>query len=230
MFVRPATPQTSAIGALMMALLCAAYMASVSGIVELDRMLALAESRYGADGVKAVAAWGAFLADSTSLSTRAQLRETNDYFNQRIRFSTDADIYGTEDYWATPLETLGMASADCEDFSIAKYATLLNLGVDPRSLRLVYVKARLPGGASQAHMVLAWYEAPGAEPLILDNLNTALLPASQRRDLTPIFSFNADDLWVSGTARPSSAKPQARLSRWRQVLDRMADEGLRGNW
>jgi predicted transglutaminase-like cysteine proteinase len=227
---RTADRQFPSLVALLPALLCALHIGSVSGIIQLERMLSLAESRYGEQGVQSVAAWGTFLADTAALPLQQQLQATNDFFNSRVRWRTDAAIYNSEDYWATPLETLGRLQADCEDFSIAKYVTLLHLGVAPQSLRLVYVKARLPGGATQAHMVLAWYEDPGAMPLILDNMNGAVLPAAQRQDLTPIFSFNADDLWISGSTQPSTASPRARLSRWRQVLERMAEEGVRGNW
>jgi hypothetical protein len=41
--------------------------------------------------------------------------------------------------------------------------------------------------------VLAYYALPEAEPLILDNLISELRPASRRPDLTPVFSFNAEN-------------------------------------
>jgi hypothetical protein len=61
-------------------------------------------------------------------------------------------------------------------------------------LRLIYVRARLGGAGSTqsiAHMVLGYYETPAAEPLVLDSLLDNIMPASQRKDLTPVFSFNA---------------------------------------
>jgi predicted transglutaminase-like cysteine proteinase len=196
--------------------------------IRFDRLAMLAEDRYGAGGLALVREWEDFINASRNLPTREQLIATNDFFNTRVRWNTDQNIFGQEDHWATPLETLGRLEADCEDFSIAKYATLLALGVPPESLRLVYVKLRYGGGASQAHMVLAWYETATAVPLILGNFNTRVLRADERGDLTPVFSFNADELWISGTAAASSARPQARISRWRGVLDRMADEGFQG--
>lgn len=60
-------------------------------------------------------------------------------------------------------------------------------------MRLSYVKA-LTQQRIENHMVLAYYPTPGADPLILDNLNPRVLPASQRSDLVPVFSFNDDDL------------------------------------
>jgi predicted transglutaminase-like cysteine proteinase len=195
-----------------------------------DTLRRLAEARYGAEAVDKIGDWEQFVVGNTQTPLPEQLQRTNDFFNQRLRWSSDEQIYGVEDYWATPLETLSLGAADCEDFSIAKYITLLTLGVDPSSLRLIYVKARRPGGAAQAHMVLAWYASAGAEPLILDNISSAVVPAGQRQDLIPIFSFNADDLWISGAPGPSDANPRLRLSRWRQVLERIVDEGFSANW
>lgn len=97
----------------------------------------------------------------------------------------------------------------------------------PQKLRLTYVKARIGGAAStvtQAHMVLAYYANPAAEPLILDNLITTIRPASQRADLQPVFSFNADGIWVGGGPNPNSSVD--RLTRWRQLIDKMKTEGF----
>lgn len=204
--------------------------ASLSGVLQFDTLRQAASTRFGPEAVKSVSDWEQLINGAASSALSAQLRATNNFFNERLRWTSDESIYGVEDYWATPLETLGAGEADCEDFSIAKYVTLLALGVDPKSLRLIYVKAQRPGGSSQAHMVLAWYASPAAAPLILDNINTAVLSAANRQDLTPIFSFNADDLWISGATGPSSANPRKRLSRWRQVLDRIVDEGFSATW
>ena len=106
------------------------------------------------------------------------------------------------DYWASPLQALGKGMGDCEDYSLAKYFSLVSMGMPIAKLRLVYVRAQI-GGQSQAHMVLAYYPAPGAEPMILDNLVSEVRPASQRPDLEPVFSFNSEGLWqgVSGADR-----------------------------
>lgn len=66
----------------------------------------------------------------------------NDFFNRQIKFAEDAAIWSQPDYWATPLETLGLGAGDCEDFSIAKYYSLKEVGVAPDKLRLIYVRAK----------------------------------------------------------------------------------------
>ena len=91
-------------------------------------------------------------------------------------------------------------------------------------LRLVYVRAQL-GGASQPHMVLAFYSQPDSEPLILDNLISDMRPASRRPDLVPVFSFNSEGLW-QGAGAQGAGDPLARLTRWREVLAKARAEGF----
>jgi predicted transglutaminase-like cysteine proteinase len=195
--------------------------------VEIDRMLQLAGQRYGTSGAASVASWRDMLGQSASLTDVAKLRQVNDFFNRRTRFGDDSDIWGAQDYWATPLETLGRGQGDCEDFAIAKYVTLKLLGIPSEKLRLTYVKARIGGPQStlvQAHMVLSYYPAPDDEPLVLDNLISDIRPASRRTDLTTIFGFNAEGMWVGGgNARAPSGSQ--RLSKWQSVLARMREEG-----
>lgn len=169
--------------------------------------------------------WQKLLGSGISLQETDKLRRANDFFNQRIQFNDDAVIWGQNDYWATPLETLGRGQGDCEDFSIAKYYALMEMGVPISKLRLVYVKARQNGPAGpvvQAHMVLAYYARPSADPLILDNLQGEIRPASTRSDLTPIFSFNSEGLWM-GTGNQAG---KSSLSRWQDLLQRARAEGF----
>lgn len=164
--------------------------------------------------------WAAILETPHGTPVRARLEATNDFFNT-LAFVSDTVHWGRADYWATPLEFLRTAAGDCEDFAIAKYFTLIALGVPESRLKLTYVKAlRL----NQAHMVLTYYASPKAEPLVLDNLEAVILPASQRRDLKPVYSFNGTGLWLAtqrGGADEALGKP-TRLSRWQDLLARLA--------
>lgn len=157
------------------------------------------------------------------------MKRINLFVNQRIRaFGNDIDIWGKADYWATPLESLGREAGDCEDFSIAKYLFLRELGVSNDKLRLTYVRAQIGGPNSrifQAHMVLSYYETPDAEPLILDNLIGDIRVASRRPDLKPIFGFNSNGLWVAGSSS-SRGDSSTHLSRWRDLLERARNEGI----
>lgn len=195
---------------------------------DFDRMQRIAEERYGAEGSEAVAAWRDMIALIVDQDERQKLNTVNTFFNRRVRYMLDSANWNTNDYWATPLETLGRGAGDCEDYAIAKYMSLRLGGVANDKMRMIYVRARTGGatsGIDEAHMVLGYYASPTAEPLILDNIISDIRPASRRRDLSPVFSFNSEGLWA-GTSTASAADPTARLSRWREVLERMQQEGL----
>lgn len=186
----------------------------------------LATKRYGEAAGQRVARWLDLLNSLAGRESADLLAPINSFFNRQIRFDDDSRVWKQADFWATPLEALGMGAGDCEDFTIAKYITLRQLGVPDDKLRLIYVRAHIgdpADGVSQAHMVLGYYSEPNAEPLILDNLMGDILPARRRNDLTPLFSFNAAGLWVAGAAQPQ-ADATARLSRWRDVLTRIRNE------
>lgn len=153
-----------------------------------------------------------------------RLKDINDFFNRRLTFRDDAVTWGLPDYWASPLESLEKRAGDCEDYAIAKYFALAASGVPTAKLRMVYVRARLQG-QSLAHMVLAYHPQPGAEPLILDNLRPEVLPASQRTDLTPVFSFNTEGLW-QGMGAVEAGDPMVRLSLWRELVSKVRAEGF----
>ena len=191
-----------------------------------ERMLQTAQ-RHGPKAVAGVRALQTVLTAAVDLDDDGRLQAVNQFFNRRIQFREDIEVWGQEDYWASPVEMLDKGLGDCEDFAMAKYFSLLSLGMPTAKLRLVYVRAQLggPGGVVQAHMVLAYYAQPQAEPLILDNLISELRPASRRPDLTPVFSFNSDGLW-QGVGSTTVGDPMVRLSRWRELLAKARAEGF----
>ena len=185
---------------------------------------------YRADNQEPLRAWQNMLQESHTVPVIEQLKRVNEFFNRRIRFDEDTQIWGQSDYWATPLETLAKGAGDCEDFAIAKYFSLLALGIPAEQMRLIYVKARIGGPGSaiqQAHMVLAFYTAPDAEPQVLDNLITEIRPASRRPDLQPVFSFNSNGIYA-GAAANTTAGPggTSRLSKWQDLLQRARNDGF----
>lgn len=186
-----------------------------------------AAQRLGPRAVSGAQALQALVGQLGGQDEEARLALVNQFFNRRVLFKEDSEAWGQIDYWASPLEMLNKGEGDCEDYAIAKYFALLAGGVAASKLRLVYVRAQMagPGGPQQAHMVLAYYPEPQAEPMILDNLISEVRPASRRPDLTPVFSFNAEGLW-QGTGPVSAGDPAARLSRWRDVLQKAKAEGF----
>ena len=186
--------------------------------------MAQAAQRLGPRAVAALAQLQNLLQQGATLDEEGQLAAVNGFYNRRIVFAEDSEVWGQADHWASPLEALEKGRGDCEDYAIAKYFSLLSMGMPVARLRLVYVQAQV-AGANQAHMVLAYYAQPNAEPLILDNLIGSVRPASRRPDLVPVFSFNSEGLW-QGVGTQSAGDPQARLSRWREVLAKARAEGF----
>ena len=204
----------------------ALLLAAAWAAVDEDRMQRAMSSRFGSRGVRSYQAWRELIAEVKSESDSDRLAHVNEFFDRRIRFTTDAENWRQEDYWATPIETLGKGAGDCEDYVIAKYFTLIEAGMDRTRLRWFYVMATLNNGGRQsteAHMVLGYYASPSADPLILDSLTSVILPASRRPDLVPVFSFNSDGIWRQGAAGPTGTVNQ--LSMWRELMRKMKEEG-----
>ena len=200
---------------------CAVWALSINYLNISDKMLAKVESRHGADARKRVSEWRDLLHEMSSdkaMTDNTKMTRSNVFFNA-IPWVFDPEHWGKEDYWSTPIEMLATNGGDCEDFSIGKYFSLTNTGVEKAKLRITYVKAL---DYNLAHMVLAYYSTPGAEPLILDNINHTILPASSRNDLLPVYSFNGDGLW-SARARSQGIKgnPMKSLPQWKKMHEKI---------
>ena len=212
-----------------MCLLLGVWIPGIQAATDFSKLRTLAEQRYGDRAKNTIIELEALLNTLRDAPDQEKLEKINLFVNDKIRrFDDDINIWGQSDYWATPLESLGREAGDCEDYSIAKYVFLRELGIPNEKLRLTYVRAKIGGPnsrISQAHMILSYYPTPNAEPLILDNLIISIRPASRRPDLVPSFSFNSEGLWTGKSTTPSSDS-LSHLSRWRNVLARMQADGI----
>ncbi|EXF47358.1 periplasmic protein-like protein [Pseudomonas sp. BAY1663] len=192
---------------------------------DFSRIFLTAEQRYGPldEARNRIEAWRDLLDQAAALDEREKLDQVNRFFNRHIAFSDDMHVWQQEDYWATPVEALLKGAGDCEDYALAKYFTLRRLGIPSERMRITYVKAlRL----NQAHMVLTYYPSPAADPLVLDNIDGVIRPASQRNDLLPVYAFNAEGLFLPGATGGKRSGDSKRLSRWQDVLLKMRAEGF----
>ncbi|MHC8390897.1 cysteine protease LapG [Pseudomonas sp. MDT2-39-1] len=210
-------------------LLLASFLLTGLGSVWADwdftQILQIAEKRYGPLGPAQgrIEAWSQMLKSELNQPEREQLNAVNRFFNQQLSFQDDTRIWRQTDYWATPEESLIKGAADCEDYALAKYFSLRQLGIPSEKLRITYVKAL---NQNQAHMVLTFYSSPTAEPLVLDNLIGEIRPASQRKDLLPVYAFNAEGLYLPGANGGKRSSDSKKLSRWQDVLKKMQAEGF----
>jgi len=168
-----------------------------------------------------LASWLNLLDNSASDNERTQLERVNHFINRSVSFVSDQQAWGADDYWATPAQTLSLGQGDCEDFAIAKYFSLVRMGVPSEKLRLTFVKAL---EQNQAHMVLAYYPSASAQPLILDNLDPRIRPASERGDLLPVYSFNNHGVFLAKSPQRVSQPPQF-LARWNELSERAMADG-----
>jgi len=180
--------------------------------------------RFGPAAPMRIADWQKTLRALRPAPGTERTRETdllgavNDYFNRNMAFVDDLRHWGVEDDWATPADFVGSGGGDCEDYVLAKYYALKELGVPVTRLRITYVRSTR---IRQPHMVLGYYATRDADPLVLDNLEPRMLPASQRRDLTPVYGVNDDELWLErgGTSAYQGSAGRVRL--WRELQDKL---------
>lgn len=193
---------------------------SASATLEISaQLMQEVKSRFGQSASSRIADWQTLIQTAKHLSEAEKLQKVNAFFNHHVEFVDDIDLWGTEDYWATPLEMLARGAGDCEDYSIAKYFTLIELGVAEEKMRITYVKAL---ELNQAHMVLTYFDNPRAIPKVLDNLVPSIQIATHRRDLLPVYSFNGSGLWLAKSRGAGKRIGQPdRLNMWEQLKRRL---------
>lgn len=183
-----------------------------------QEIISALDKNYGARAALRGRTWLQIMASSITLSSEEKLSKINGFFNQLI-FIDDIKLWGVENYWATPMEFIGVNGGDCEDFAIAKYFSLLELGIEDEKMRITMVKSLT---LDQYHMVVAYYPTPSSIPLILDNIDGEIKPADQRNDLLPVYSFNGKQLWLNKEkGQGILAGKSQRLKRWSNLNQRM---------
>ncbi|MDF1761961.1 MAG: transglutaminase-like cysteine peptidase [Oleibacter sp.] len=183
-----------------------------------------AKNDYNHRAAERIDRWREAMADAQFLSESEKLVAINSFFNENVRYISDQKHWDSIDYWANPYESLVTNGGDCEDFVIAKYYSLIKLGINVEKLRITYVKALR---FNQAHMVLAYYPTADSIPLVLDNLIPLIRPANKRPDLEPVYSFNATGMWLDkmkgqGTLLGNPNK----LDLWTNLRIGMAELGM----
>ncbi len=195
----------------------------LAGPLVSNEMLRHLQTQYSEQAYQRGLAVNRLLAQLKGKDIQTQLTEVNRFFN-RLEYREDQAHWGQQDYWATPTEFLGTHKGDCEDFVIAKYFALRKLGVPDERLYLTYVKALRQ---NVAHMVLSYFPTPSSIPQVLDNYNPVILTADRRQDLLPVYSFNANSLFLSNaSAGLGKSLPTNKIknSKWRKLLEDIRKE------
>ncbi len=122
------------------------------------------------------------------LSLNGKVTAVNEYVNQ-FKYIEDKDNFGRSDYWATP-DQFFARGGDCEDFAIAKYTILKQLGVSESRMRLAIVHDKIK---NIPHAILIVYTDNG--PMVLDNQIKTTKQASRVTRYKPIYSINSSGWW-----------------------------------
>lgn len=137
----------------------------------------------------AESAWHRLIGEAMPLPAAQKVAFVNSYFN-RWPYRLDKDLYGVSEYWASPVEFLGH-SGDCEDYSIAKFFALRQLGLNNGQLRIIIL---LDSQRGVGHAVLALYY--DREIYILDSLRDEVLPHWRYEHYKPQYSMNETTRWT----------------------------------
>jgi predicted transglutaminase-like cysteine proteinase len=107
----------------------------------------------------------------------------------RRHYVSDSRNWGVKDYWATPGEFMAR-SGDCEDFAIAKYLSLRQLGWSEDTLRVAVVRDL---SLNVNHAVLIVYF--DGRTWLLDNQIRRVVETETVRHYRPVFSINEKYWW-----------------------------------
>ncbi len=154
-------------------------------------MLDRFEAQLRTQGANAsVQKWRSKLNQMRSGTILQKAQSVNDDINKNVRYIEDKDNYAKSDYWATPIEFL-RRGGDCEDFAIAKYASLRALGVPTENMRVALVEDKIK---RIAHAVLIVYTEKGA--YVLDNQDKRMRRMEDVTRYKVLGSFNRDNVWL----------------------------------
>lgn len=156
----------------------------------------LADSRHCTNG--GAAEWSAMVRSARGMDRASQLAVVNSFFN-KFPYRTDLELYGKSEYWASPAEFLAH-SGDCEDYAIAKFFTLKELGFSDRDLKVVAV---YDTGRRIGHAILR--ANLSGQSYVLDNLTPSVMPESRFHNYRALYAMNESGTWVEIPASGSAS-------------------------
>jgi predicted transglutaminase-like cysteine proteinase len=196
-------------------------LASMPVNISMEQLIKI-EKKYGEKAKQRVLLWDQMLQSAKDKNTLEKLKMVNDFFN-KITYKKDNLHWKQNDYWASPFEFLGTGAGDCEDYAIAKYFALRQLGIPDEKLKITYVKLiRNNTKFEESHMVLNYYHKENQPPIVLDNINKKLKLATARTDLKPVYSFNAVGLWkAQNKGKTEQNMGSNNLKNWKSLMEKI---------
>jgi predicted transglutaminase-like cysteine proteinase len=127
----------------------------------------------------------ALINKANGASVRKIIAIVNRSINYAVRYVSDIKQHGVIDLWSPPLATMASGKGDCEDYAIAKYAALRQMGFGADDLRLLLVRDRAVGldhAVLGVHFEGRW--------LVLDNRHSLLVDTDELPQFTPLFAID----------------------------------------
>lgn len=118
-----------------------------------------------------------------------QIAEINLHMNN-APYITDIVNWGVPDYWAS-LRQFFKKDGDCEDYAIAKYLSLKELGFDADMMRIVVVQDT---NLDVPHAVLV--VSVNGDRLVLDNQISYVVKEKAVLHYRPFYSINENAWWL----------------------------------
>lgn len=130
------------------------------------------------------------------VSREEQVAAVNVWVNHNLSYVADRTSHGQSDRWLSVSQSLTSGRGDCEDFAIAKYQILRELGFEEQDIYMVVgreISVRLD------HAIVAVRMNDGF--LIMDNVTDRVLTESEMVDFLPTFSFSSSHTWIHGFSK-----------------------------
>ncbi len=134
--------------------------------------------------------WRELIASLKGQPVKVQLATLNKTINQMVTYADDKEIFGKQDYWATPSEFF-KGKGDCEDFAAVKFWSLLELGFSNDQLRMAIVRDTR---RKIMHAVVT--VETGGKSYILDSLFDHPVEQKYVMKYSPLYSANLNSQWL----------------------------------
>lgn len=149
----------------------------------------------------------AFVEEHENRSEIDKIRAVNAFFNGRP-YVPDAARFGVHDVWQSPISFVSGGGGDCEDYAIAKYVMLRQLGFADEGLRIV---VGIDEVRNNVHAVVAVLLQDADEFVVLDNLKEDVGHAARLQGFDPKYAVTIEGRWVYVSAGNSGPRPPMTL-------------------
>ena len=134
-----------------------------------------------------------------------QAKEINRFFNFNIKYDSDMNVYGQNDYKATTEETVLAMRGDCDDIVIAKMQALLYIGIPSNQMYVV-----VSNEGNQLHMKL--YVKIENKVYVLDNINKTFreITIEERKNEVQLVKGDKYEMYISNKIALNNEKNNSK--------------------